>query len=117
MNYLVNDVMRFFAKDDGFYVSDNFHEVHCEPGLLWQIAAAGNSTLFQLFANVNGRANFGGGLMKIQKYETANLPIVRPGLLDARACKTVLSRAERLDHHFRLSVIHVTLDQTRSSRF
>ncbi len=97
VNYLIDDIMRFFVKEDGFFVSDNFQEVHCRYDLSWQTAAAANSTVFQLFANIVGRANFGGGLMKIQTYEVETLWSVNPDLLDKERSKKVLSNADRLD--------------------
>ena len=94
-NYLVNDVMRFFANEDGFYVSDNFQEVHCDPNIFWQLAVSVNSTILQLFANIIGRANFGGGLMKIQTYEVADLLVFTPRLLDRNRCKQAMLRVRR----------------------
>ena len=45
------------------------------------LCAGMNSTLFQLMANLGGRANFGGGLLRIATYELANLVVVNPALL------------------------------------
>jgi hypothetical protein len=90
VNYLVDKVMRFFLKEDGFFVSDNFQEIHCKDYEIYQITASANSTVFQLFANVAGRANFGDGLMKIQTYEVKTIPIVSPNLLSVSDCKSVL---------------------------
>jgi len=97
VNYLVNEVIRFFTKEDGFYVSDNFQEIHAFHSSFWQLTASANSTILQLFANVTGRANFGGGLMKIQTYEVAGLMIIEPNLLNAEACKAKLLQSQRLE--------------------
>jgi len=97
VNYLVDRVMRFFVKEDGFYVSDNFQEIHSAVEHLWQVAVSTNSSILQLFANVTGRANFGGGLMKIQTYEVANLALLKPTLLDTKTCKASLIGADRLE--------------------
>jgi hypothetical protein len=97
VNYLVDEVMRFFVKEDGFFVSDNFQEVHSPADLFWQVGVSTNSSVFQLFANLVGRANFGGGLMKIQTYEVAALLTVNPTLLDSVSCKKALLNADRLD--------------------
>ena len=96
-NYLVDEVMRFFCKEDGFYVSDNFQEVHADQSAFWPLALSSNSSVLQLFANVTGRANFGGGLMKIQTYEVARLTIVDPCLLNVDACKAALQKAGHLE--------------------
>jgi type I restriction-modification system DNA methylase subunit len=97
INYLVNEVMRTFIKEDGFYVSDNFQEIHSSPEKVFQIGAGTNSTLFQLFANVTGRANFGEGLMKIQTYEVKALPIVNPKFLSAKLCEQRLENVAMLN--------------------
>lgn len=83
-NYLVGQVMRFFASASRFLTSDNFQEIHTsvEPEAM---AAACNSTICQLSANVLGRANFGGGLLKLQSLEVRDLWIPDPTLLDEQA--------------------------------
>lgn len=96
VNYLVYEVMRFFVKEEGFYVSDNFQEIHVTPAALWQLAVSENSSVVRLFANLTARANFGGGLIKIQTYEVAGLMLVDPNLPDADVCKVLLQSAERL---------------------
>jgi hypothetical protein len=80
-NYLVDQVMRFYASSHPLLASDNFQEIHSdeEPELL---AAACNSTICQLSVNVLGRSNFGGGLLKVQTYEVKDLLIPDPLLLD-----------------------------------
>jgi len=87
--------MRFFVNEKGFYVSDNFQEVH--SALPWQLAVSANSSILQLFANIAGRANFGDGLMKIQTYEVADLLLVRPELLNKNDCKSCIIEANRLE--------------------
>ena len=64
--------MRFYYG--ACFVSDNFLEVHPNVGIDEEVLClVTNSSLFQLFVNMAGRANFGGGLLKIQTYEVANL--------------------------------------------
>jgi hypothetical protein len=79
-NYLVDEVMRFYASETPFLTGDNFQELHSEikPEAM---AAACNSTVCQLAVNVLGRSNFGGGLLKVQTYEVENLLIPDPLLL------------------------------------
>ncbi|MDW8309795.1 MAG: hypothetical protein RMK20_10520, partial [Verrucomicrobiales bacterium] len=97
INYLVDETMRFFLKEDGFFVSDNFQEWHISSDTFWQAGVTANSTVFQLFANIAGRANFGGGLMKIQTYEVAAMQLLSPTTLRAVACRRVLESAGRLE--------------------
>jgi len=97
VNYLVDRVMRFFFSEQGFFVSDNFQEVHPKHKDKYQLAVSANSSILQLSANIAGRANFGDGLMKIQTYEVADLMILNPSLLGEKDCRTALAVAERLD--------------------
>ena len=57
------------------------------------LCAGMNSTLFQLMANLGGRANFGGGLLRIATYELANLLVVNPTLL-SEPITTVFNAAD-----------------------
>ena len=69
-NYLINDVGRTYVG--ACLASDNFHEIY----LPIECATFLNSTVFFLFQLLTGRANFGGGLLKIQTYELQRLPIL-----------------------------------------
>jgi hypothetical protein len=83
-NYLVDQVMRFFASERPLLAGDSFQEIHCamEPTL---VAAACSSAICQLSVNVLGRSNFGGGLLKVQTYEVRDLLIPNPALLGREA--------------------------------
>jgi hypothetical protein len=76
-NYLVNDNMRFYYSREGMWVSDNFQEIHTSNNAI-SLAILLNSIIFQFFANMMGRSNFGGGLLKIQTYEVADLLTIDP---------------------------------------
>ena len=45
------------------------------------LCAVLNSTVCQLTTNLEGRVNFGGGVLELAAYEVANLTIVNPELL------------------------------------
>ena len=81
MNYLVDSTARTFFASNGLLFSDNLHEIHSTADSAMEICTAMNSSLSQLLLSVLSRGNFGGGLIKIQAYELANLSIVKPGLL------------------------------------
>jgi hypothetical protein len=83
-NYLVDQVMRFFASERPLLAGDSFQEIHCamEPT---RVAAACSSAICQLSVNVLGRSNFGGGLLKVQTYEVRDLLIPDPALLGREA--------------------------------
>lgn len=76
-NYLINEVMRFYYSENPFFVSDNFQEIHSDKDTC-RLTLVLNSTLVALFINMMGRANFGGGLMKIQTYEVSNIKLIDP---------------------------------------
>jgi len=78
VNYMINQHMRFYYKEGGLAVSNNFHEIHAEPGLSKELATVTNSTFQALLLNILGRSNFGGGLLKLETYEAAELYTVDP---------------------------------------
>ncbi|MGH7802164.1 MAG: Eco57I restriction-modification methylase domain-containing protein [Thermodesulfobacteriota bacterium] len=80
-NYLVNDYMRFYFSKSGLWVSDNFQEVKTSENPV-VFAVMLNSAITQLFINMMGRSSFGGGLLKIQTYELADLLTPSPSLVN-----------------------------------
>ncbi|MCB1190095.1 MAG: Eco57I restriction-modification methylase domain-containing protein [Leptospiraceae bacterium] len=78
-NYLIDSIARSYYTKDGCLFSDNFHEVIIKNSV--SVAGWLNSSIFQLFINVIGRANFGGGLLKIQRYELNAMLCYTPDLL------------------------------------
>ena len=80
MNYLIDTTARTYFVSDGLLFGDNFQTISIDEGTL-QLCVPVNSTLSQLFFNILGRANFGGGLIKIQTFEMENMPTVSPSLL------------------------------------
>ena len=87
MNYQMHATARTFRTGDGVLVSDNLQEIHVETELVDRLCVSMNSSITQLQFNVTGRGNFGGGMIKVQTYELANLPVVDPASLcsiDAR---------------------------------
>ena len=81
MNYLIDTTARTFYVEDGLLFGDDLQEIRSVTASQLQLCAALNSTLSQLMVNIGGRANFGGGLMKIQTFEIESLQIVNPQLL------------------------------------
>ena len=81
MNYQVDSTARTFFASDGILFIDNFHEIHSTAASAVELCAAMNSSVSQLLVNTLGRGNFGGGLIKMQVYELANLSIANPGSL------------------------------------
>jgi len=75
-NYLINDIMRFYFSPVGFYVGDNFLEIR--GANIESLVISLNSIVTQLLANLYGRTNFGGGLLKIQTYEVARVECTSP---------------------------------------
>ena len=81
MNYLIDTTARTFYVENGLHFGDNLQELRANTVSPLQLCAALNSTVSQLMFNISGRANFGGGLMKIQTFEIESLQIVHPQLL------------------------------------
>ena len=81
MNYQIDTTSRTFYAQQGLHFGDNTHEIVCNSVSPVKVCVALNSTLAQLMVNIGGRANFGGGLLKIQTSEVATLEVVNPSLL------------------------------------
>ena len=88
MNYLIDTTARTFFVNDGLLFGDNLQELRSNTVSSLQLCAALNSTVSQLMFNIGGRANFGGGLMKIQTFEIECLQIVNPQSLPEPATGT-----------------------------
>ena len=84
-NYMIDSIMRFLYGE--ILVSDNFQEVHYSGEKINEFVYSCNSTLFQLFLNIIGRANFGDGLMKLQTSEVAGLVFLNPELISINSAK------------------------------
>jgi hypothetical protein len=96
-NYLVNDLMRCYYSDRAVYAIDNFQQVHpSNIDYTKLLCAILNSTLFALFTNIEGRANFGGGLMKMQTYEIRNTLVVDPGTISTDLSKKIEAAFDRM---------------------
>ena len=81
MNYVIDTTARTFLAKDGLLFGDNFPTIINNTASPIQFAIAMNATLSQLMINVLGRTALGGGGLKIQIYETENLPVPNPSLL------------------------------------
>ena len=81
INIFVSSTARTFLASRPVLFSDNFQIIQAHESDLARLCSSMNSSLCQLFINVDGRTNFGQGVLEIQTYETANLQIVNPELL------------------------------------
>lgn len=73
-NYMVDSIMRFYHGK--VFAVNNFHEIHLKKSTYTQLSIILNSTLTQFFTNIMGRSNLGDGLMKIEGFEVAEVPIL-----------------------------------------
>jgi hypothetical protein len=73
--------MRFYYCFNGTWFSDNFQEIHTSNSYI-TLSIFLNSIVTQLFINMFGRTNFGGGLLKIQTYEVADLLTLDPSVVN-----------------------------------
>ena len=82
MNKFVDTTARTYLAVEGSLFSDNFQIMPIAGNhSTTQLCSAMNSTLLQLMLNTESRSNFGEGVLEIQTYETANLRVVNPHLL------------------------------------
>jgi hypothetical protein len=94
-NYLVNDLMRCYYSDEPIFAIDNFQQVRPSKAPK-ELCAVLNSTLFALFTNIQGRANFGGGLMKMQTYEIRNTLTLDVPTIDPDICLRLQSAFDKI---------------------
>ena len=73
----VDTTSRTLIAVNGLCFDKAFYKIDSQSVPLAQLCASLNSTLTQLMINIEGRTNFGGGLLEIEVYETQNLPIVK----------------------------------------
>ena len=83
MNYLINTTARTYVAEDLMHFGDNFQEVRSRTVSWDHLSVIMNSTVFQLFVNLAGRTNFGGGLLKIQTFEVESLLVLNPEFITA----------------------------------
>ena len=95
-NYQIGYTQHFFVSCEPFFVSNNFQCVHYSESP-FSLAASLNSSWTQLWVSVMGRTNFGGGLLKTETYETANIVIPNPARIDEQHASQVLNAAAMLE--------------------
>ena len=81
MNYIINTTARAYLLNGSGLVPNVFHTAQIETSLLTQLGAALNSSFVQMSINLSGRANLGGGALKLELYEFGNLTLPHPQLL------------------------------------
>ncbi len=79
----VDTTSRTMLAVDGLCFDKAFYKIDSGKLPTVQMCAVLNSTMTQLMINIEGRANFGGGLLEIVVYETAHLAVLNPSLLPA----------------------------------
>ena len=79
INRRMDTTSRTFIAEQGLFVGDTLYEI--STAMPYAVCAALNSTFFQLIINVEGRTNFGAGVLEIEVYEASNIQIVNPRLL------------------------------------
>ena len=80
MNTLIDTTARTFVCQQNLLFDQTCYTIESDFSPI-KLCAVMNSTLAQLIINLSGRANFGGGLLRIATYELANLQIPNPELL------------------------------------
>ena len=80
MNNLVGSTAYTYLATPGVLFTHNF-QVFQPVGKPENLCAAMNSMPFQLVVGTQGIVNYGGGVLRVEVYETKNLRIVNPALL------------------------------------
>ncbi len=83
MNYVISSTARTFLVKPGTHFINVFHVLPNSDIDAPKLCTAMNSTLSQLMLNLNGRANLGGGALKVELYELGGVPVVNPANLPA----------------------------------
>ena len=83
LNYVIDTTARTYYFQNGCLVPNVFHTAESKENLPVQLCAVLNSTIAQLLINLSGRANLGGGALKLELFEFESLQIVNPKLLPA----------------------------------
>lgn len=78
MNYVIGSTARTFYVPTGSHFTNVFHTVSKPSASLLKFCAVLNSTLSQFMLNLTGRANLGGGALKVELYEFESLKIAEP---------------------------------------
>ena len=81
INIFVSSNARTVLTSKPILFSDNFQTIKANKVDSEALCLSLNSTFSQLVINVEGRVNFGQGVLEIQTYEVANFNIVHPSLI------------------------------------
>ena len=81
INIFVSSHARTILTSQPILFSDNFQTIMATKVDSEPLCLSLNSTFSQLAINVEGRVNFGQGVLEIQTYEVANFNIVHPSLI------------------------------------
>ena len=101
----------FFIPADALYAADTLYEIHIPKQIQTQTAAALNSALTMLMLEYAGRTNLS-GIVTVQRYELAALPIPNPYALASSAPLAafrahdhpLLARDRRAETGFRMTL-------------
>ena len=81
MNKMIDTTSRVFLTMECVFANNVLYEIQPEKTTPTKLCAILNSTICNLVVSPEGRVNFGGGMLELAAYETANLAIVNPMLL------------------------------------
>ena len=81
MMYQTDTTFRTYRLIPDMYAVDIVYTLNCDADLVDRVCMSMNSIISQLMFTINGRANFGGGMIEIKAYELRRSRIVDPKLL------------------------------------
>lgn len=96
--YMIRKNKKFILNDSSFVIKDTFYEIHPHEGVnKYVLFALLNSTLVKYQLELLGRS-YGGGMLKVQKYEMEKIKIVNPHLLNEEDMSALSQLGQRLSH-------------------
>ncbi|MCE2070458.1 HsdM family class I SAM-dependent methyltransferase [Streptococcus thermophilus] len=105
-NYIIRSDVRFILNDTPAVVKDNFYQLSfANRELEYLYLAILNSSFSRYFIENNGRS-YGSGLLKIQKYELANLLVINYKVINVDDYNNLIKLSKELLNEFIDEKIH-----------
>ena len=81
LNKMIDTTSRAFLTEGDVIANNVLYEVNCNRASDIAVCASLNSTLGQLMINIEGRVNFGGGMLELARNDAQNVLIVDPRIM------------------------------------
>ena len=81
INKMIDSTSHAFISTEGLYANNVIYTLTGLKSSPARVATTLNSTFCQMVVNIQGRTNFGGGMLELAAYELSSLRVVNPNLL------------------------------------